>query len=398
MTATQGAESGPADLYATLGVARDADAKAIKEAFRTLTLKYHPDRNKEPGAEEKFKQIAAAYSVLSDPEKRQAYDTGGFTRATGLSEKEFLSRMNIDDLLGAMGIDLGDLGLDAAGFGNWGLGGRRGGPFSRWFGSAPASPRGADLEVDIEIELDRIANGGEQLVRFPRRVLCASCQGTGAKQGTAQHACAACGGTGKTTQEQRQQRQGHEISIRNIETCAQCQGRGSIIDQPCSECGGRGRIEKEETLTVNVPIGAEDGMALRIPGHGEPSQQPSGRPGDLLLVLRSARDARFERHGADLWSREVLSVAEAALGTTRDIPILHGRLELTIPAGTQPGVVLRVAGKGLPRWGGGGSGDRYVRLDVSIPEQLSPRQRELYSELWALERAAPGIRSAQVGS
>lgn len=381
-------------------MARDADAKAIKEAFRTLTLKYHPDRNKEPGAEDKFKQIAAAYSVLSDPEKRRAYDAGGFKEATGLSEEDFLRRMNINDLFAGMGLDLGDLDLGNLGLGDlglagWGLGGRHRTPFSRWFGSSRSGQRGADLEIEIEVSLDRIAKGGEESVRFARRQACASCQGTGANQGTALHPCPACHGTGTTSEERRQRRKGQEISFRNISTCSQCQGEGRIIDQPCSDCAGQGRVQKDEALTVNVPIGAQDGLVLRVAGHGEPSAQPGGTPGDLLLVLRSSRDARFERDGADLWSREALSVAEAALGTTREIPTLDGRVELTIPPGMQPGLVLRVPGKGLPRWGGAGYGDRYVRLDVRVPEQLSQRQRELFGELRALELGAQAPPPAQ---
>jgi molecular chaperone DnaJ len=177
------------------------------------------------------------------------------------------------------------------------------------------------------------------------------------------------------------------VIVQNVTLCPECGGRGDIIEERCPACSGSGSVERRESLTVNVPIGAEEAMALRVPGHGLPSDSPGGEPGDLFVVLRSTPDPRFEREGADLWRREAISVSDAVLGTQRVVPSLDGTIEVSIPPGAQPGLVLRLAGKGLPHFGGRGRGDLYLRLDVRIPERLSRRQRELYEQLRALEKS-----------
>jgi molecular chaperone DnaJ len=176
------------------------------------------------------------------------------------------------------------------------------------------------------------------------------------------------------------------VIVQSVTLCAECGGRGEVIEERCRACEGSGSVERRESLTVNVPVGAEEGMALRVPGHGLPSESPGGEPGDLFVVLRSAPDPRFEREGANLWRREAVSVSEAVLGTKRMVPSLDGTIEVSIPPGAQPGIVLRLAGKGLPHFGGRGRGDLYLRLEVQIPERLSKRQRELYEQLRALEK------------
>jgi molecular chaperone DnaJ len=360
-----------------LGVPREATDKQIRDAFRSLALKYHPDRNKAPEAQEKFKEIAAAYAVLSDPDKRRDYDRHGFAGVAGFSEEDLFRNVDFGDLFGGLNFDFP--GMDM------GLGG---GLFERFFGRHRAGPRrGENIEVQLRVPLERIACGGEEKLHYARPVTCDACHGSGARAGTQPRPCATCGGSGRLTRESRQRRGKDEVRVQNITVCPDCGGAGTVIDQPCPNCGGRGRVEREETLTVNVPVGVEEGMALRIPGHGLPSEVPGGAPGDLFVIVHSAADPRFERAGADLWRSETLSIPEAVLGTTRRVPTLEAEVEVTIPPGTQPESVLRLAGQGLPEFGGRGRGDLYLRLRLSVPQQLTANERTLYEQLRALERS-----------
>jgi molecular chaperone DnaJ len=360
------------DYYDVLGLPRDADAKAIKEAFRELALKYHPDRNKEPGAEERFKEIAAAYAVLSDPVKRREYDTRGFAGVAGFTDEDLFRHVDFGDLFGGLGFD-------------WSVG-PGGGLFDRFFGRRPAGPpRGENIEVQLTVPLSRIASGGEERVTFRRASPCDACRGTGAKDGTARKRCETCHGTGAETKETRRKDKEHDVVVRQIRGCSSCHGRGEIVEQPCQACQGRGTVEGEESLTVNVPLGVEDGVALRVPGHGMPSEAKGGQPGDLYVVIRSEPDARFTRGGADLWRTEMLSVPEAVLGARRTVPTLDGSVDVTIPAGTQPGAVLRLGSKGLPEFGTTRRGDLYLRMQVQVPLRLTRKQRELYTALRPLE-------------
>jgi molecular chaperone DnaJ len=364
------AEPAPArDYYEVLGVPKDADAKAIKDAFRKLALKYHPDRNKEPGAEERFKEIAAAYAVLSDLKKRAEYDSHGFAGVAGFSPEDLFSGINFEDIFGGFDFGLG------------------GGLFDRFFGgrrrAGPA--RGANVEVDLTVPLARIVTGGEEEIRFTRPQVCPTCHGTRGAPGSSPRKCEACGGSGRQTrQETRKEKQGNVV-IQHISVCPVCGGQGQFIDKPCPTCGGSGSTFSEERLTVNVPAGAEDGMALRIPGKGLPSEAGGGVPGDLYVVVRSAPDPRFERDGADLWRAETISVADAALGTELSVPTLDGTATARVPPGTQPDTVLRLKGKGLPEFGGRARGDLYLRVRVRVPEHLSRAQKDAFERLRELE-------------
>lgn len=352
-----------------LGVPRDADAKAIKDAFRTLALKYHPDRNKAADAEERFKQIAEAYAVLSDPKKRAEYDARGFAGVAGFSPEDLFGGINFEDIFGGAGFDF-DFG---------------GGLFDHFFHRRRHGPApGANVEVELSIPLQRVVSGGPEQVRFARPATCPDCHGSGAKAGTQPRTCSVCGGSGRQIRTQREHKDKNQITVQQISVCPECHGRGQIIDHPCPRCSGRGEIELEESLSVTIPIGAEEGMALRVPGHGLPSQEPGGRSGDLFVVVRSTPDPRFARDGADLWHSESLPVADAVLGITLQVPTLDGHASVTIPPGTQPDSVLRLRGKGLPEFGGGGHGDLYVRIQLQIPQQLSPQERALYQQLRAL--------------
>ncbi len=350
-----------------LGVAKDADQKAIKDAFRTLAMKFHPDRNKEPDAEERFKEIAEAYAVLSDPKKRAEYDARGFAAVEDFSQEDLYSGINFEDIFGGLNFDFGG-----------------GNPFEGFFrGRRHAGPaRGANIEVELTIPLERVESGGEERVRLGRPAPCRACYGTGSEGGAAPKTCATCKGTGRITRSSRQEKQ--HVLIQQIGICPVCHGRGRVIEHPCPVCHGSGSEDKEETLTVRIPQGVEEGMVLRIPGKGMPSQEQGGVTGDLFVVVRTRSDPRFERAGADLLRQETISVTEAVLGTTLQVPTLGGTATVTIPPGTQPDAVLRLKGKGLPEFGNGHHGEMYLRIAVHVPEQLSREERELYEQLRAL--------------
>jgi molecular chaperone DnaJ len=351
------------DYYEVLGVAREADAAAIKDAFRRLAMQYHPDRNKEPGAEEKFKEIAEAYAVLSDPKKRADYDSGGFAGVAGFSPEDLFGGLDLGDLLADFGLGFGPSGFERF------FRGRRAGP-----------PQGADIDVKLVLPLERIASGGEETVRFFRLDVCRDCGGSGAKAGTQRRACTTCKGTGQKTTSRREQ----GIFIRQSTTCPDCGGRGYFIDTPCPTCAGTGQMRAQESLAVKIPAGAEDGLILRIPGRGHPSEERGGVPGDLHVIVRTAPDARFRRDGADLWREEAIDVAEAVLGAEISVPTLGGPVALKVPPGTQPDAQFRLRGKGLPRFGARGHGDLYVQVNVRVPEQLGAEERKLWERLRAL--------------
>jgi molecular chaperone DnaJ len=359
----------PRDFYEVLGVPRDAELKAIKDAFRQLALKYHPDRNKEPGASDRFKEIAEAYAVLSDPKKRAEYDARGYAGVAGFSTEDLLGGINFEDIFGGLGFDFG-------------------GPrvFSNLFRRRAAPRQGENLEVTITVPLERVLSGGEETVHVGRPVSCQACDGSGAKAGTKPRTCSKCGGSGQLVRSQRKE----GISLQQITTCPDCGGRGNFIDNPCPECGGKGEISRDEVLTVRIPVGVEDGTALRVPGHGLPAEKPGLPPGDLFVLIRGADDPRFERHGRDLYRFETIDVADAVLGTSIDVPTLDGPVSVKVAPGTQPDSMLRLRGKGLPRFGGGTRGDLYVRVQIHIPERLSDRQRRLFEQV----RAAGGRKNS----
>ena len=356
-------ETAKRDYYDVLGVPRGADEKAIKDAFRTLALKYHPDRNKEPGAEERFKEIAEAYAVLSDPKKRADYDAGGFERVGGFSPEDLFGGIDFDSI-----------------FGDFGLG-RGGSFFDRFFGRRRArTSRGPDIEIVADVALERIATGGEHPLKFSRLMTCPACGGSGAKAGTQPRVCPGCKGTGQKTTSRRDA----GLFIQHSTPCPDCSGRGAIIDDPCPVCARQGQVQREESLIVDVPGGAEDGLLLRIRGKGGPSELPGGVPGDLLVVVRTAPDVRFERDGADLWRNQEIDVADAVLGAEVQVPTLHAPVTVKVPPGTQSGAQLRLRAKGLPRFGARGHGDLYVRISIRVPEKLSKAEGELWERIRAL--------------
>jgi molecular chaperone DnaJ len=362
------------DYYEVLGVPHDADAKAIKNAFRQLARRYHPDTSTEPDAERRFKEIAEAYGVLSDPARRASYDAQG---SAGLG------RATAEDLWG--GIDFTDIfGSGAAAFGNL---------FERLFGPAAAGPqRGQDVRLDLVISLEEVLAGGNYAVTIRRPGLCPRCAGSGSGPGTAPRRCPGCGGTGQRAVASRH----GPLLVRQVTTCPQCRGRGLVIDQPCPACKASGTAVLEETVTIGIPPGIPEGATLRLAGRGLPSPVPGDPPGDAYVSIRTRADPRVTRAGADLWQELHIQAPDAVLGVTTAVPVPGGQARVRVPPGTRPGSVLHVAGNCLPRYGGQGRGSLNLTVIVDIPRQLSARQRQLYEQLRAEDagrrRTAGGSR------
>ena len=235
--------------------------------------------------------------------------------------------------------------------------------------------------MELSIPLERVASGGEEKVRLSRPSACTACRGTGAEGGVTK-ACDTCKGTGRITRSSRKEKE--HILIQQISICPTCHGRGSIIEHPCPKGRGSGEVTQEEDLTVKIPKGVEEGMALRIPGKGMPSPEAEGITGDLFVVVHTRSDPRFERAGADLLRQETIPLTDAVLGTTLRVPTLDGSVSVTVPPGTQPGALLRLKDKGLPEFGNGRHGELYLRIEVRMPEKLTREERELYERLRAI--------------
>ena len=349
------------DYYEILGVSRTATEVEIKTAYRKLAIEHHPDKNpNNPEAEEKFKEAAEAYSVLSDAQKRAAYDRFGHSGVgAGAGAGGFNPGFsNIEDIFDLFGF--GDM------FGGRGTGGSR----------RTTAQRGADLRYDLEITLEEAAAGKEEKLNIPRLETCAECEGDGAEKGSSPETCITCQGSGQTRYQQ------GFFSV--MRTCPNCSGRGQIIRNPCKNCGGAGRIEKEKTLEVKIPAGVETGSRLRVSGEGE-SGVNGGPRGDLFVVIHVAEHETFERQGANLYSAVPVTFAQAALGAEIKVQTLDGEEDLKIPAGTQTGTVFRIKSKGMPALGGRGKGDLFVSTTVITPKTLTKEQRKLLEQLAEVE-------------
>ena len=339
------------DYYEVLGIPRNASEQEVKSAYRKMALKHHPDRN--PGdarAEELFKEAAEAYGVLGDPEKRRRYDAYGHAGVSGTGG-------GFDPTIFA---DFSDILGDFFGFGD--IFGRRRGP-----------RRGADLRYNLEISFEEAAFGTETQIRIPRTERCETCAGSGAAPGTQPSTCPTCRGAGQVTFQQ------GFFSV--ARTCSHCRGSGRIVSEPCGTCRGEGQVQNERTLQIKVPPGVDSGSQLRITGEGEGG--PVGGPaGDLYVVLRVKEHALFKRDGTHLFCEIPVSVPQAALGATIDVPTLEGGHEkLHVPEGTQSGSVLRLRGQGVPQLGGRVRGDLHVLVRVVVPTRLNAEQKRLMEQL-----------------
>ena len=348
------------DYYEVLGVNRDAGDDEIKKAYRKLAMKYHPDRNPDnKEAEEKFKEAKEAYEMLSDPQKKAAYDRYGHA-GVDPSMGAGPGAQGFDGFADAFGDIFGDL------FGGGGRGGR-----SNVY-------RGADLRYNLEITLEEAARGAEKTIRIPTVEECGTCHGSGAKPGTHPKPCPTCQGHGQVRVQQ------GFFSIQ--QTCPKCHGSGQIIPDPCRDCGGAGRTKKQKTLEVKIPAGIDDGMRLRHAGHGEPGLN-GGPPGDLYVEIHIRKHAVFERDHDDLHCEMPISITTAALGGEIEIPTLEGMARLKIPAETQSGKVFRLRGKGIKNVRSHVHGDLMCHVVVETPVNLTERQKELLREF---EESASG--------
>ncbi len=346
------------DYYEILGVPRDASDADIKKAYRQIALKFHPDRNPDnPQAEKTFKEASEAYQVLSDPEKRRTYDAYGHD---GLRGSGFSGFSSFEDIFSSMG------GIFEEFFGFGGGGGRR----------RSSARRGHDLRYDQEIDFEEAVFGVAKTIEIERHEPCVHCKGTGVEPGHAASPCPTCGGHGQVRRSQG--------FFTLTTTCPHCNGAGRVITNPCKNCHGTGKSLEKVTVNVNIPAGVEDGTQVRVPGKGEPGEN-NGTAGDLYIFLHVRPHDFFERRGNDLLAELPISFCQAALGATVSVPTLEGEIKVNIPRGTQPGSIIKVAGKGVPNVRGYGRGDILFLVQVRVPTHLSARQVELLRDFDSCE-------------
>jgi len=349
------------DYYEVLGVPRNASLDDVKKAYRKMALKHHPDKNPGDGrAEEKFKEAAEAYAVLSDDEKRGRYDRLGHAGLGGMGGFDPSQFADFGDILG-----------DLFGFGDLFGGGRR---------RSNRPIRGNDLRYDLSLTFEESVFGKEISISVPRVIPCATCSGSGAKPGTTPATCTGCGGRGQVRYSQ-----GFFAVAR---TCPQCGGAGKVIKDPCASCGGSGRIREEKKLSVKIPAGVDEGSRLRIAGEGEGGFN-GGPQGDLYVFISVKQHAKFTRRDYDLHSEQAVSLTQAALGAEITTDTIDGPETLRIPPGTQPSQVYRLRGKGVQFLQGPGRGDHYIHVSVRIPTVLTDEQRELLQRLAVLSGENP---------
>jgi molecular chaperone DnaJ len=362
------------DYYQILGVSRDVDKDELKRAYRRLARQYHPDVNKEPGAEEKFKQISRAYEVLSEPETRGRYDRFGEAGVGGAGG-------------GASGFDYNDMGGFAdifetifSGFGggagtSQGQARRRNGPV-----------RGDDLRLDLKLDFREAVFGGEKQIKIPHLESCQTCSGTGAKPGTGVKTCSICSGSGQVRRATRTP----FGSFAQVSACTNCNGTGQVIEEKCSTCHGAGRQQETKNLKITIPPGVDNGTRLRVSGEGDAGVR-SGTPGDLYVYLFVESDKEFTREGINVRSEISISYLQAILGCNLEVNTVDGKEELTIPSGTQPNTVLTLENKGVPKLGNPVSrGNHLITVKINIPTKVNSEEREL------LEKLA-GVRGETVG-
>lgn len=372
------------DYYEILEVPRTANQDEIKKAYRKAALKYHPDRNpNNKEAEEKFKEAAEAYEVLSDSDKRRRYDQFGHD---GLrAGADYHGFTDINDIFSSFN-DIFGSGFGGSIFEEVFAGGRQ-----RQRGRAPSGMPGSDLKIRLKLSLEEIATGVEKKLRVKRWKACDVCRGTGARAGSARITCPVCNGSGEVRQVSRSVF-GQFV---NISTCSNCGGEGQIVRERCETCNGEGRVQGETTIRVNVPAGVSEGNYIPLHGQGNAGQR-GGPAGDLLVIIEEEPHRLFTRNGDDVVLDLLISFPEAALGADIEIPTLTGRARLHVDAGTQSGKILRMRDKGIPQLNGNRKGDQLVRVNVWIPTRLSKEDKELLKTLSGSESIKPkeGDRSA----
>jgi molecular chaperone DnaJ len=359
------------DYYETLGVPRDADTRQIKRAYRDLARKYHPDVNKEPGAEDRFKEINRAYEVLSEPETRARFDRFG--------------EAGVSSGAGAGYPDFGDMGFSEifesffSGFAGGGMGQqtaqRRGGPV-----------RGDDLRLDLKLKFKEAVFGGKKEIRIPHLETCKVCNATGAKAGTRPRTCSTCSGSGQVRRATRTP----FGSFTQVSVCPTCSGEGQVIEDKCESCGGAGRKQETKKLEITIPAGVDNGTRLRVSKEGDAGLR-NGPPGDLYVYLFVKEDSDFKRDGLNILSEIKISYLQAILGCSAPVNTVDGPIELTIPTGTQPGTVLTLESHGVPKLGNPVSrGDHLITVLIDIPTRITAEERELLEKLAKIREERTG--------
>ena len=369
------------DYYEVLGVSRSASATEIKKAYRKLALQYHPDKN--PGdkeAEEKFKEAAEAYDVLSNDDKRRRYDQYGHAGVGG-GAGGFGGGMSMEDIFSHFGDIFGNFG-GFGGFSGFGGGG----------GRARRVNRGSNLRVKVKLTLEEIATGVEKKIKVKKYVACSHCHGSGAKDGTSYTTCSTCNGSGQVTRVQ------NTIlgQMQTTSTCPACEGEGKIIKEKCSHCNGEGVQLSEEVIQLNIPAGVAEGMQLSLSGQGNAARR-GGINGDLIVLIEEQEHPQLVRDGNDLLYNVFVSFPEAVLGDSAEIPTLEGKVKVKVEPGTQPGKILRLRGKGLPDVNGYGKGDLLVKVNVWIPKTLSKEDKKIVEKLKDYEDFRPGKTDNKTG-
>jgi molecular chaperone DnaJ len=348
------------DYYEILGVSKNATQDEIKSAYRKLALQYHPDRNKSPEAEGKFREMSEAYAILADQEKRRQYDAEG-------KEGVYQKYGQQEDIF--RGADFSDVFREDPGSGG------ADDLFSQLFGGGRTREgprRGADLSYHLRLRLEDVVSKSTREIDVPRTEVCPTCKGSGAAPGTSRRTCPECNGSGRV---QKMVRSGFG-GVMRIETCPKCGGRGYLIDTPCRECGGSGTIRKMRRIRVTIPAGVDDGHTLRLRGEGEAGER--GAPsGDLYVVVNIPPHQVFKRKGSDIYVDTSVNAISAILGTKVRVPTLYGEVDVSIPSGTQPGSLFRIRGKGLPRLNSFWKGDEFVAVSVVVPRNPNGKQKEL---------------------
>ncbi len=366
------------DYYEVLGVSKQASKDELKKAYRKMALKYHPDKNPDDKeAEEKFKEAASAYEVLSDDDKRSRYDRFGHAGVGGASGG------------GAQGFE--DIFSDI-------FGGEGGSPFDSFFGRGGGrsrrsrGQRGSDLRINIKLSLEEIATGIEKKLKINRYVGCDDCSSTGADGGTAFHTCPTCNGMGEV----RQQAGGGFFQQIVVTTCPTCQGEGKIISKNCDTCEGKGRDRKEDVISIKIPAGVQEGMNLNVRGKGNMGLR-GGTPGDLLIQIEEKDSDLYERDGDNLIHELFISFPDAALGRSIEVPTLSGQSRFKISPGTQAGKVVRLRGKGLPNINGYGTGDMLVHINVWTPKTLTSEEKKFLNKMQASPNFKPAPSKEEKG-
>lgn len=357
------------DYYEVLGVSKNATKAEIKKAYRKLAKEYHPDRNKGSDAEKKFKEISEAYEILSDDQKRSAYDQFGHAGTQGFSGAPGGAGFS-----GFNGFsDFGNINDIFEQFFGGGFGGFSGAPSHQ----RASAVRGSDLEVTIKLSFLDAVFGTEKTIRYERQSICKKCKGLGAEKESDIKTCPTCNGSGREIRTQKAFLLG---TIQTAVPCSRCHGEGKIIENKCKNCSGEGRIKEKEDFTLKIPPGIPDGVTLRFKDRGNAGKK-GGNYGDLFVNIEVEPNEIFDRRGDDIYTSQSISPSLATLGGQTEVQTVHGPVNLKIKSGTQPGTVIKLNGKGGPKFRGSGNGDHYVRIGVQIPTKISAQDKKLWEEL-----------------